>query len=192
LVNSGLKSPIRSMPRAPKSDKWCDFALALRPNSAYVSSMSFCSKAFSLALAVGLCACGAEQALARSKKQTADPPVPSITMDDSGTPIIMQGLAIERARKRPGTADEDQPKQRVERPITIRRGSSAYVPPPVPSPSGGPPSPTLLRPQVTPYQPPAINSFSDRVIGCNQSFTFNAGVGNNPPNRDAYVRSCAN
>ena len=49
-------------------------------------------------------------------------------------------------------------------------------------------SSTLLRPQVAPYQPPAINSFSDRVIGYNESFTFNAGVGNNPTNRDAYVR----
>ena len=192
LVNFGLKSKTRACREPPKSNKRRDFALALRPNSAYVSCMSFCSKAFSLALAIALCACGAEQALARSKKQTADPPVPIITMDDSGTPIIMQGLAIERARKRPGAADEGQPKPRAERPIKIPRGSSAYVPPPVPSPSGGPPSPILLRPQVTPYQPPAINSFSDRVIGCNQSFTFNAGIGNNPTNRDAYVRSCAN
>ena len=127
LVNFGLKSKTRACREPPKSD----FALALRPNSAYVSCMSFCSKAFSLALAIALCACGAEQALARSKKQTADPPVPIITMDDSGTPIIMQGLAIERARKRPGAADEGQPKQRAERPIKISRGSSAYVPPPL-------------------------------------------------------------
>jgi hypothetical protein len=40
--------------------------------------------------------------------------------------------------------------------------------------------------------PPPINSFSDRVTQCNQSYTFNAGVGNNPVGRDAYVRSCAN
>src|SRR5262245_44739013 len=134
-----------------------------------------------IALAVALCACGANQALARSKKQTADPPVPSLSMDD-GTPIIMQGLALERAKKRPGATDEGRHTRRVSRPISIPRGSSTFVPPPAPSPNGGPPSPALLRPQVTPYQPPAINSFSDRVIGCNQSFTFNAGVGNNPTN----------
>ena len=116
-------------------------------------------------------------------------------MVDEGTPIIMRGL--ERTKRRPASQqsasqDEDQAKQEVKRPIKIPRGSSTYVPPPVPSLSGGPPSPALLRPQVAPYQPPPINSFSDRVIGCNQSFTFNAGVGNNPTNRDAYVRSCAN
>ena len=147
------------------------------------------SKALAVALAVAFCAGGAEQALARSKKQPVEPIVPSIMVDE-GTPIIMQGL--ERAKRRPVQRDEEQPNQRAERPIKIPRGSSAYVPPPVPSPSGGPPSPTLLRPQVAPYQPPPINSFSDRVIGCNQSFTFNAGVGNNPTNRDAYVRKCAN
>ncbi|MFL6799720.1 MAG: hypothetical protein ACJ8F3_20175 [Xanthobacteraceae bacterium] len=40
--------------------------------------------------------------------------------------------------------------------------------------------------------PPPIDSFSDRVSRCNHSFTFNAGVGNNPLDRDAYVRSCVN
>jgi hypothetical protein len=42
------------------------------------------------------------------------------------------------------------------------------------------------------YQPPPINSFSDRVTQYNHSFTFNAGIGNNPVGRDAYVASCAN
>jgi hypothetical protein len=152
------------------------------------------SKALAVVLAVAFCGFGANQALARSKKQPAEP-VPSVTMDE-GTPIIMQGLKLPQVKKRPGAtpaaADEEQAKERAERPVKIPRGSSSYVPPPVPSPLGGPPSPTLLRPQVAPYQPPAINSFSDRVINCNQSFTFNAGVGNNPTNRDAYVRQCAN
>jgi hypothetical protein len=155
------------------------------------------SKALAVGLAVAFCAGGAEQASARSRKQPVEPAVPSIMVDDSGTPIIMQGLERAKRRpvpenKRPVAQDEDQANKRADRPIKIPRGSSSYVPPPVPSPSGGPPSPTLLRPQVAPYQPPPINSFSDRVIGCNQSFTFNAGVGNNPTNRDAYVRQCAN
>ena len=173
----------------------CDFALAPAAGSAYFFSMSLpSSKALAVVLSAALCACGADQALARSKKPAAEP-VPSVTMDE-GTPIIMQGLKLERPKKRPaatpGAADEEQAKERAERPVKIPRGSSSYVPPPVPSPLGGPPSPTLLRPQVAPYQPPAINSFSNRVINCNQSFTFNAGVGNNPTNRDAYVRQCAN
>jgi len=159
----------------------CDFALALAAGSAYSSRMSLrSSKTLAVLIAVAFCACGAEQALARSKKQPAEP-MPSVTMDE-GTPIIMQGLKLERPKKQPGatpgSADEEQAKERAERPVKIPRGSSSYVP--------------LLRPQVAPYQPPAINSFSDRVINCNQSFTFNAGVGNNPTNRDAFVRQCAN
>jgi hypothetical protein len=71
----------------------------------------------------------------------------------------------------------------------IQRGSSGYIPP-VPAPS--PPSLTLQRPPTGPYVPPPINSFSDRVIQCNQSFTFNGGIGNNPVGPDAYVRQCAN
>jgi hypothetical protein len=166
------------------------FRLALALGDAYFTGMSLLlSKALTLGLAVVFCACVVEPSLARSKKQPVEPVVPSIMVDEGGTPIIMQGL--ERAKRRPVQEDQDQPK-RADRPIKIPRGSSAYVPPSVPSPSGGPPSPTLLRPQVAPYQPPPINSFSDRVNGCNQSFTFNGGLGNNPTNRDAYVRSCAN
>jgi hypothetical protein len=49
---------------------------------------------------------------------------------------------------------------------------------------------TSLPPGV--YKPPPINSFSDRVIGCNHSFPLNAGIGNNPTDRSSYVRQCAN
>jgi len=102
----------------------------------------------------------------------------------NGTPIIMQGMECRSApaRGRRGAHAELPP-------VRIPRGSSGYIPP-VPAPS--PPSLTLQRPSVTPYMPPPINSFSDRVTQCNQSYTFNAGVGNNPVGRDAYVRSCAN
>jgi hypothetical protein len=44
-------------------------------------------------------------------------------------------------------------------------------------------------PAVTPYNPPAINSLSDRVIQSDQSFQLDRGLGNNPTGRDAYVRS---
>jgi hypothetical protein len=95
----------------------------------------------------------------------------------------MQGLPC---RTRPARG---QSNERADVRPRIPHGSSSSIPP-VPSPS--PPSVTVQRPAVTPYVPPPINSFSDRVIQCNQSFTFNAGVGNNPVGRDAYVRSCAN
>jgi hypothetical protein len=55
---------------------------------------------------------------------------------------------------------------------------------------GGLPQTPLLGPPlgVAPYSPPAINSPSDRVMESNQSFQLNRGLGNNPSNRDAYVR----
>ena len=106
----------------------------------------------------------------------------------NGTPIIMEGLECRPGPTRTGPA-RAQPSERAEVPRRIPRGSGGYIQP-VPSPSA--PSLTLQRPSVTPYVPPPINSFSDRVTQCNHSFTFNAGVGNNPVGRDAYVRSCAN
>ncbi len=144
------------------------------------------STAFALCLVMVLCAGPAETAFARSKKIRSDQlSVPSIMKDESGTPIIMKGLQLPRTRLR----ENDRPKGQAERPTNVPRGSATYVPPSVPSPPQlTPPS----QPRVLPYNPPPINSFSDRVTQCNQSFSFNAGVGNNPVGRDAYVRSCAN
>jgi len=97
----------------------------------------------------------------------------------------MQGLEWPKTPAR----NEHRPNERAERPRTIPRGSSAYIPP-VPSPRT--PSLMPVQPSVAPYQPPPINSFSDRATQCIHSFTFNAGVGNNPTDRDAYTRSCVN
>ena len=51
-------------------------------------------KAFSVALVLVICAFEPEQASARSKKHRSvrPPTVPSIMVDEAGTPIIMQGL----------------------------------------------------------------------------------------------------
>src|SRR5262249_42035993 len=118
--------------------------------------------------------------VSESTASSALPP-PSITQDCGGTPIIMQGLECPKTP----AADGDHAKQRPHGPFP--RGSGAAYQPLVP------PSPTLLRPPaVAPYQPPPINSFSDRATQCVHSFTFNAGLGNNPLNRDAYIRSCVN
>jgi len=50
------------------------------------------------------------------------------------------------------------------------------------------PSLTLSQPAVTPYIPPPIRNPSEQINQLNQSFPFNAGVGSNPANRDAYIR----
>jgi hypothetical protein len=139
-----------------------------------------------LALAAVFAFAAAEGASARPKKHRIQHSVaPTITQYEHGTPIIMQGLEWPKG---PARAD-DRPKERAERPRTIPRGSSAHLPP-VPSPS--PPSLMPIQPAPAPYTPPPINSFSDRVTRCNLSFPLNAGLGNNPGTRDAYVRYCVN
>jgi hypothetical protein len=151
-------------------------ALAEAVAAAYVANM-LQAKIATVVLSMAVLLAAADAASARPRSQ-ASSSVPTC----NGTPIIMQGLEC-----RSGSA-RARPSERAELP-RIPRGSSGYLPP-VPAPRA--PSLTLQRPSVTPYMPPPINSFSDRVTQCNQSFTFNAGVGNNPAGRDAYVRSCAN
>jgi hypothetical protein len=139
-----------------------------------------------LGLVLVVCVSGAEQASARSQKHRFDSlTVPSIPVDATGTPVIMQGL--ERATK----AVEDRHHghkevKEAKRPVYIPRGSASLVPA---GSSSLPRTPSLGPPlAVTPYNPPAINSPSDRVIQSNQSFPLNGGLGNNPSNRDAYIR----
>jgi hypothetical protein len=158
-------------------------ALAEAIEAAYVLGMLH-SKIVTVAVSVFFMLEAADAVSARPKSQrVARSPASTTVQACNGTPIIMQGLEC-----RTGFA-RAHPNERPELRRRIPRGSSGYIPP-VPSPS--PPSLTLQRPAVAPYVPPPINSFSDRVTQCNHSFTFNAGVGNNPVGRDAYVRSCAN
>jgi hypothetical protein len=142
-------------------------------------------KVLTLALAAGLVLQAAQTASARVKKHRTERPVVSMTIQTcNGTPIIMQGLECRTAPAR----SYSRRNERVGRLPVIPRGSGGpYVPTPLPR------TPSLAsQPSPTPYTPPPINSFSDRVMQCNQSFTFNAGIGNNPVGRDAYVRQCAN
>ena len=97
-----------------------------------------------------------------------------IMVDEGGKPL-------KRSKKgeQPQRAPKKQPK--------IPRGSS-YIPD-----TTLPRTEPVLPPSSTSvYKPPPINSFSDRVTGCNHSFPLNAGIGNNPTDRSAYVRQCAN
>ena len=156
------------------------------PISTYMSPKA--ARTLTLVLALALAVVATESASARTKKRVQHPVPPSLMLDSGGTPIIMQGLEPpERAVRQKENATGH-----VERPRVISRGSSGYVPPPVPSPAGGPPLPVMTQRPLPAYQPPPINSFSDRVTQCNHSFTFNAGIGNNAVGRDAYVASCAN
>jgi hypothetical protein len=47
-------------------------------------------------------------------------------------------------------------------------------------------------PAVAPYNPPAVNNPSERVMQSDQSFQLDRGIGNNPTNRDEYVREQLN
>jgi hypothetical protein len=126
-----------------------------------------------------------DDAAARPKKRLKPrPPASGAVQYIDGTPIIMQGY-----RPAPSVLrDAGTPRAREDLPRPP--GSSSYVPPPVPAP--GPSGSTMRALPPAIYQPPPVNSFSDRVRNCIHSYPLNAGVGNNPAGRDAYVSHCAN
>jgi hypothetical protein len=66
------------------------------------------------------------------------------------------------------------------------------VAPPVPSPRSQSLPPTYRPPPPTVAPAPRTESFGDRVTRCNHAYPLGAGQGNNPTDRDAFVRSCAN
>jgi hypothetical protein len=132
------------------------------------------SRIVMLALAV-LVLGTAATASAAPKQRTAT----SGIMCPDGTPIIMQGMECPR---RPARAEEQE--QLIQRPrITTRGSGGPYVAVPLRAPSL-----TLTQPAVTPYVPPPIRNPSEQINQLNQSFPFKAGVGNNPTDRDAYIR----
>jgi hypothetical protein len=140
------------------------------------------SRTVTLAFAV-LVLGAAATASARPKKPSAERTTTSASMCD-GTPIIMQGMDCPRRPARAEEPEQKQPTQRAERPRVTSRGSSGpYIAPPLRTPSL-----TLTQPSVTPYIPPPVNNPSERINQLNQSFPLNGGLGNNPTNRDDYIR----
>ena len=140
------------------------------------------SRIVTLAVAVSVLGAAAT-ASARPKKPSAVRTTTSATMCD-GTPIIMQGMDCPRRHARGEEPEQKQPTQRAERPRVTTRGSSGpYIAPPLRTPSL-----TLTQPSVTPYIPPAVNNPSERINQLNHSFPLNGGLGNNPTDRDAYIR----
>jgi hypothetical protein len=145
------------------------------------------SRIVTLAVAV-LVLGAAATASAAPKKNTAKPgaerTTTSATMCDDGTPIIMQGLECPRRPARGEQQEQKQPTQRAERPRVTPRGSGGpYVATPLRTPSL-----TLTQPSVGPYIPPPVNNPSERINQLNQSFPLDRGLGNNPSDRDAYIR----
>jgi hypothetical protein len=164
---------------------------------AYLISMrAMWSKTLAVAV-VAIFALGAMgDADARQKKHRAKrSATPALQYDSGGTPSIMRGgdrgISIMRDENAPKGGGERQGQgERQAGPRKVPRGSSTYIPPPVPSPNTGRATVAPATPGV--YKPPPINSFGDRVTGCVHSYPLNAGIGNNPTDRQSYIRQCAN
>jgi hypothetical protein len=138
------------------------------------------SRIVTLALAV-LVLGAVATASARPKKQSGDRTLTPSTMCD-GTPIIMEGLDCSRRPAR--GVQQEEATERTERPRVTKRGSGApYI-----APLQRPPSLTLTQPSAGPYIPPPINNPSERINQLNQSFPLDRGLGNNPTDRDTYIR----
>jgi hypothetical protein len=121
----------------------------------------------------------AATASARPKKHSAERSLTAIKTCD-GTPIIMQGIDC---TKRP-TGGEEQATKRAARPRVTTRGSGGIYAPARLSP------PSLALPQQSTgvYIPPPINNPSAQINQLNHSFPLNRGLGNNPTDRDTYIR----
>jgi hypothetical protein len=134
------------------------------------------SRMVAFALAVALLGTAAT-ASARPKKRSPEPASTAVTMCD-GTPIIMQGLDC---KKRPSGGEAAK---RSERPRVTTRGSGgSYAPARLSPPSLG-----LPQQSAAPYIPPPVNNPSAQINQLNHSFPLNGGLGNNPTDRDAYIR----
>jgi hypothetical protein len=163
----------------PVASSGCRYELLI-----YTSMRSPLSRIVTLAVATVLVVGTAATASARPKKHSvvrhnAENQATSTT-NCYGTPIIMQGMGCP---KRVARGEEQEPTQRGDRPRRRVRGSGGpYIPALQPTPS------LLSQPSVGVYIPPPVSNPSERINQLNQSFPFNAGLGNNPTNRDSFIR----
>src|SRR5262249_21105033 len=144
------------------------------------------SRMLTLGLAVLLVGTAAT-ASARPKKHSAARTSTGIVNCD-GTPIIMQGLECKKrlvAREEQATKPaEEQATKPVVRPRVARRGSGGIY-----APAGlTPPSLPLGQASTGVYIPPPVSNPSAQIHDLNQSFQFNRGLGNNPTDRDSFIR----
>src|SRR5262245_46500863 len=139
------------------------------------------SRMVALAFAV-LVLGAATSASARPKKHIQRAERTATTTNCYGTPIIMQGMDCPRRTAR--GEEQEQVTKRAERPRVTRRGSSGAYNPALLSP----PSLPLSQPSAGVYIPPPVANPSAQINQLNHSFPLNGGLGNNPTNRDAYIR----
>jgi len=165
--------------------------LALPLTNTYLLSMRLSpAKVSALALVLFFCAFAPQQASAQSRNYRIEPsPVPSIMVDETTqTPVIMQGLERPKKANRGSRHTNKEANKEAERRVHIPRGSASFVPP-ASSTAPLPRTPLLTQPAAAaPYNPPPISNPSERITQFNQSFQFNRGLGNNPTDRDGYVR----
>jgi hypothetical protein len=102
--------------------------------------------------------------------------------------IIVEEKADRAAPTSRGTKKQPELKRQAERPVHIPRGSSSYYLPDT-STAGLPRTPLIVpAAPVAPYIPPPVDNPSARINQYNESFPLNRGLGNNPTDRDAYIR----
>jgi hypothetical protein len=125
----------------------------------------------------------AATAQARPKKPSPEPTSTAITMCD-GTPIIMQGIECKKRASGGPAGGEEQATKPTVRPRVARRGSGGiYAPAPL-----TPPSLALPQQSTGVYIPPPVSNPSAQINQLNHSFPLNGGLGNNPTDRDAFIR----
>ena len=91
---------------------------------------------------------------------------------------------VRPGRQARGTEQEQEVTQRpVRRRVTARGSGGSYAPARLSTPSLG-----LPQPSTGVYIPPPISNPSGQINQLNHSFPLSGGLGNNPTNRDAYIR----
>jgi hypothetical protein len=105
------------------------------------------------------------------------PAFQGIMVDEADPPPKRAGKP---ARVNDAAGPKRSEKRRAAKPRP--RGSSTYIPP----------SPSVLAPGPGVYQPPRRDTFGDRVTNCIHAAPLASGIGNNPADRQAFVRQCAN
>ena len=156
-------------------------------------------KILAIALGAVFAVTAIDPAFAARKKPRSERPAPALEKDYDGTPIIMKGFRRSRTisimNDEPGAGRvSDAPSRRAARQRPYRRGSSAYIPPPVPSSSSSSLPARALTQPTSPgvYNPPPITTFSDKVNNAIHDFPLQRGIGNNPNDLQSFIRQRAN
>jgi len=90
---------------------------------------------------------------------------------------------VRPGRQARGTEQGEVTQRPVRRRVTARGSGGSYAPVRLRTPSLG-----LPQPSTGVYIPPPISNPSGQINQLNHSFPLNGGLGNNPTNRDAYIR----